>query len=384
MQAYLDTRDPEVTNSWDIPYEVINTDPIQLSNMQAYLDTRDPEVTNSWDIPYEVINTGNRFVIDSFIEGSFSSMFPDAVFVKDLLDGADDSRMGDASFANVVAAAHQAMDANKRSSRRFVREMRSNPTNGRMGNRGGWVKCTYNGSSTTDTCCGSRRKQHAGMVRKYDTRDHNSVHHTNKEDLHYRCSVPNCTFACGLKRAFVAHSKIHDINREKFKCNECEDLLTTKGNLKEHIKTHVTDREKFKCNECEDLLTTKGSLKEHIKTHVTDREKFKCNECGDLLSTKGNLKEHIKIHEPKQKHRKISSSGYRGVKKRKSGRFSAYISTNRKKKSLGTFDTAIKAALAYDQALTKKGKSLYNRFSLNFPDGIPMLPIKLGKRKRHT
>ena len=38
-------------------------------------------------------------------------------------------------------------------------------------------------------------------------------------------------------------------------------------------------------------------------------------------------------------------------------------------KSLGTFDTAIGAALAYDQAAIKKGNKSH---TLNFPDGLPI------------
>ena len=42
---------------------------------------------------------------------------------------------------------------------------------------------------------------------------------------------------------------------------------------------------------------------------------------------------------------------------------------NRKLKSLGTFNTAIQAALAYDQAAIKAGKK---KSTLNFPDGLPI------------
>ena len=40
-----------------------------------------------------------------------------------------------------------------------------------------------------------------------------------------------------------------------------------------------------------------------------------------------------------------------------------------KQKHLGTFDTAIQAALAYDQAAIKAGKKTH---TLNFPDGLPI------------
>ena len=72
----------------------------------------------------------------------------------------------------------------------------------------------------------------------------------------------------------------------------------------------------------------------------------------------------------KKKNIKRSSTGYRGV--RKNGKkFQAKITIESKVKCIGTFDTAIQAALAYDQAAIKAGKK---KSSLNFPDGLP-LPI---------
>ena len=45
------------------------------------------------------------------------------------------------------------------------------------------------------------------------------------------------------------------------------------------------------------------------------------------------------------------------------------IGANGKTNSLGAFDTAIAAALAYDQAAIKAGKKSH---TLNFPDGLPI------------
>ena len=65
-----------------------------------------------------------------------------------------------------------------------------------------------------------------------------------------------------------------------------------------------------------------------------------------------------------------SATGYRGVgKSGKKGRFRAMFYSDGKRKSLGTFDTAIQAALAYDQAAIKAGKK---KSTLNFPDGLPI------------
>ena len=69
---------------------------------------------------------------------------------------------------------------------------------------------------------------------------------------------------------------------------------------------------------------------------------------------------------PKSKRRKrsYSKSGYVGVTKLPSGRFGTQFTINGKNTSIGTFDTAIQAALAYDQAAIKAGKK---KSTLNFP-----------------
>ena len=45
------------------------------------------------------------------------------------------------------------------------------------------------------------------------------------------------------------------------------------------------------------------------------------------------------------------------------------ISVDGKRKQIRGFDTAIQAALAYDQAAIKAGKK---KSTLNFPDGLPI------------
>ena len=75
---------------------------------------------------------------------------------------------------------------------------------------------------------------------------------------------------------------------------------------------------------------------------------------------------------PKRKKYKLQSnntSGYKGIRNRTSGRFQVSIRINGKTKTIGTFDTAIQAALAYDQAAIKAGKK---KSTLNFPDGLPI------------
>jgi phosphotransferase system IIB component len=98
-----------------------------------------------------------------------------------------------------------------------------------------------------------------------------------------------------------------------------------------------------------------------------DRAVLKANKSTTLLNFPDMV--HNLDVEPKRKKRKLSSTGYKGVSTQASGRFQTIFGSGGKKKALGTFDTAIQAALAYDQAAIKAGKK---KSTLNFPDGLPI------------
>ena len=98
-----------------------------------------------------------------------------------------------------------------------------------------------------------------------------------------------------------------------------------------------------------------------------DRVVLKANKSISLLNFPDMV--HNLDVEPKRKKYKRSSTGYRGVSKQASGKFRVKFSINSKTKCIGTFATAIQAALAYDQAAIKAGKK---KSTLNFPDGLPI------------
>jgi hypothetical protein len=113
----------------------------------------------------------------------------------------------------------------------------------------------------------------------------------------------------------------------------------------------------------------------HIGTYETakeaaiahDRAILKANKSTTLLNFPGMV--HNLDVEPKPKKYKRSSTGYRGVVKRGSGRFQVQITISGRRKHIGGFVTAKDAALAYDQAAIKAGKK---KSTLNFPDGLPI------------
>jgi hypothetical protein len=98
-----------------------------------------------------------------------------------------------------------------------------------------------------------------------------------------------------------------------------------------------------------------------------DRAVLKTNKSTSLLNFPDMV--HNLDVEPKRKKYKRSSTGYRGVVKRPSGKFEVNIYINSKQICVGKFDTAVQAALAYDQAAIKAGNK---KSTLNFPDGLPI------------
>jgi len=93
---------------------------------------------------------------------------------------------------------------------------------------------------------------------------------------------------------------------------------------------------------------------------------LKANQSTSLLNFPDMV--HNLDVEPKRKKKKRSSTGYKGVANN-GKKFQAKIYISGKNTAIGTFDTAIQAALAYDQAAIKAGKK---KSTLNFPDGLPI------------
>ena len=89
-----------------------------------------------------------------------------------------------------------------------------------------------------------------------------------------------------------------------------------------------------------------------------DRAVLKANQSTTLLNFPGMV--HNLDVKPKRKYKR-SSTGYKGVTKyNQSGKFKSQISIRGKRIIMCGFDTAIQAALAYDQAAIKAGKKKFH------------------------
>ena len=120
-----------------------------------------------------------------------------------------------------------------------------------------------------------------------------SVHDKIKD-----CKCDKCLFSCSSNSDLKRHIKmVHDKIKD-FKCHACNYAGSTHCEVKQHVKMVHEKIKNVKCLKCEFVCSTNSTLKIHTK-HMHDKIKdIKCNQCQYVCSTNGHLKSHIKlIHE---------------------------------------------------------------------------------------
>ena len=82
---------------------------------------------------------------------------------------------------------------------------------------------------------------------------------------------------------------------EKWPCDQCDMVLTTKHNLNYHIAAKHGEK-KIMCDKCDYKTVSKVNLKEHIRYYHEDFM-FKCKECDFTCKGKTSLHNHkVKVH----------------------------------------------------------------------------------------
>ena len=122
----------------------------------------------------------------------------------------------------------------------------------------------------------------------------NHINTIHNHILPFKCPFPKCNKSYSNKSRFDVHFRTHS-GIKPFSCPICSKNFNEKGNLKTHILFHTNERP-FKCSQCEKTYKTNGHLKDHIDIYHKQIKKFKCQICGIKFGRRSTLTAHIKVH----------------------------------------------------------------------------------------
>ena len=89
--------------------------------------------------------------------------------------------------------------------------------------------------------------------------------------------------------------RVHEGLAQKWPCNQCDIVLSSKVALKSHIASQHSEKE-FLCDKCEYKTGTKENLNHHVKHHHEDFM-YQCKKCDFECKAKTNLYNHnTKVH----------------------------------------------------------------------------------------
>ena len=78
-------------------------------------------------------------------------------------------------------------------------------------------------------------------------------------------------------------------------CGKGVDDFRDVNLFKRHLLNHEKEENSYICHLCTQKLQTKESLKVHIRV-IHNKEKIKCDKCDKVFATAGNLKRHQLSH----------------------------------------------------------------------------------------
>jgi len=146
------------------------------------------------------------------------------------------------------------------------------------------------------------KRMHSGIFYKCDKCDYKAreknllkQHIAFKHDnIVYHCD--QCTFTAALERTVLKHKlRVHEGLAQKWPCNQCDIVLSSKVALKSHIASQHSEKE-FLCDKCEYKTGTKENLNHHVKHHHEDFM-YQCKKCDFKCKAKTNLYNHnTKVH----------------------------------------------------------------------------------------
>ena len=123
--------------------------------------------------------------------------------------------------------------------------------------------------------------------------------HANHRPHPYQCI--KCDYTNGMKHNVRSHYIFHHLpkyHNKIYLCKKCSYTTHMHSTMKSHVQImHGGGQEKFKCEQCDALLTGKASLYGHIQ-QKHKKERFQCSRCPYKAPSRSYLKIHEEgIHE---------------------------------------------------------------------------------------
>lgn len=112
---------------------------------------------------------------------------------------------------------------------------------------------------------------------------------------HSSAHLKDCSL-CGKHLEPAETLKLHlKVHREaSFRCSECGQSFTLRGNLRTHMRIHSGERP-YTCTVCDKSFGRRATLVRHVRSH-TGEKPFGCTYCGRRFVEKGNLTVHLRTH----------------------------------------------------------------------------------------
>ena len=123
-----------------------------------------------------------------------------------------------------------------------------------------------------------------------------SIHYNYRP---FKCTFPNCSKKYTCEAKLIIHERTHTGIRP-YICEICRKSFNEKGNLKEHLKRHSEIRP-FKCPLCDKTYKSTGILKEHIKYYHYKIKNFSCQFCNKKFPKISAFKTHLIVHTKEKK-----------------------------------------------------------------------------------
>lgn len=129
---------------------------------------------------------------------------------------------------------------------------------------------------------------------RYTFRKHNeTLHRDRSQKQKYYCDV--CPKVLTTKSGLTAHKLVHT-GEKPYECDICSNQFRQRNSLIHHMRTHTKERP-YMCHECSKTFGSRNSFRLHMQTHLGIKP-FKCTFIGCVWAfvQKSKLAVHMQSH----------------------------------------------------------------------------------------